>query len=146
MPPRAYIETTIVSYLTSRPSGEPLSREHQQLTRRWWEQRRQRFELYVSEIVLDEAARGDPSAAESRRLVIETLPILRVNEPARQLAAAILASAALPIATVNAMDFLLTWNCTHIANGIVLRTVGAVSREMGFEPPIVCTPEELMEG
>ena len=96
-------------------------------------------------------------AAAARLAVLEPFPILRVTEEARELAAAILQSTALPpkaaadamhiaVATVNAMDFLLTWNCTHIANAIVFRTVATVCREMGFEPTTVCTPEELMEG
>lgn len=155
--PKIYIETTIVSYLVSRPSGEPLSLGHQKLTREWWERRRSRFDLYVSEVVLEEAARGDAAAAQARLSVIENLPVLRVTNEAKKLAGAILRSAALPsgaaadaahiaIATVNAMDFLLTWNCTHIANGFILRRIATICREMNLEPPTVCTPEELMEG
>ena len=157
MLPKTYIETTIVSYLASRPSNEPVARVHQQLTHQWWDRRRASFDLYVSEVVLDEATRGDQAAASARMAIIESLPVLGATEEARRLAAAILASAALPaksaadalhiaIATVNAMDFLLSWNCTHIANAIIFRRVSAVCREMGYEPPVVCTPEELMEG
>jgi len=146
-----------VSYLTAWPAREPVTKVHQQLTREWWNTRRTRFELFISEVVLDEAARGDTSAALARLGVLESIPILRVNDEARGLAAALLRSAALPpkaaadalhiaVATVNAMDFLLTWNCTHIANAIAFRTVARVCREMGFEPTTVCTPEELMEG
>jgi predicted nucleic acid-binding protein len=155
--PKAYLETTIVSYLTAWPAREPVTKVHQGITREWWDERRNRFDLFISEIVLDEAARGDQIAAAARLAVLEPFPILRVTEEARELAAAILESTALPpkaaadamhiaVATVNAMDFLLTWNCTHIANAIVFRTVANVCREMGFEPTTVCTPEELMEG
>lgn len=157
MRPKAYLETTIVSYLTAWPAREPVTKAHQGLTREWWDEKRNRFDLFISEIVLDEAARGDQMAAAARLAVLESFPILRVTEQARELAAAILRSTALPpkaaadamhiaVATVNAMDFLLTWNCTHIANAIVFRTVATVCREMGFEPTTVCTPEELMEG
>jgi hypothetical protein len=154
---KTYIETSIISYLVARPSSDALAKAHQDLTREWWERRRMRFELYISQIVLDEARRGDPEAASARLAIAETLPVLKLSEDARQLTAAILRSAALPpkaaadaahiaIATVNAMEFLLTWNCTHIANGVILRKVAAVCREMNLEPPTVCTPEELMEG
>jgi len=95
--------------------------------------------------------------ATARLSLMEAIPILSVNEEARRLARAILKSAALPpkaaadalhiaVATVNAMDFLLSWNCTHIANAIVFRRIAILCREMGFDPPVVCTPEELMEG
>ena len=157
MPARTYIETTIVSYLTSRPSGDPLSRAHQEVTREWWLRRRSGFELYVSEVVLAEAERGDPTFAEARLRIVDGMPILKLTDRAKELAAAILLSAALPkkaaadaahiaVATVNSMDYLLTWNCTHIANAIILRKVNALCRQLGYEPPTVCTPEELMEG
>jgi hypothetical protein len=115
------------------------------------------FELFVSEIVLSESERGDSAMAQARLSMLNGLSVLRVNEQALHLAEAILASAALPrkaaadaahiaVATVNAMDFLLTWNCTHIANAIILRRITRLCRESGYEPPTVCTPEELMEG
>ena len=152
---KVYIETTIVSYLTSRPSGDSLTRSHQELTRDWWNGRRAGFDIYVSEVVVDEAARGDRVMAAARLSLIQSIPILSVNEDARTLAAAILRSAALPskaaadalhiaVATVNAIDYLLSWNCTHIANAMIARRISAISREMGFDPPTVCTPEELM--
>jgi predicted nucleic acid-binding protein len=154
---KAYIETSVIGYLCSRPTRDELTNAHQKLTREWWERRRSLFELYVSELVVDEVARGNAAEARVRLSVVGALPILKVSDQAKQLAAAILRSAALPakagadathiaIATVNAMDFLLTWNCTHIANGIILRRVTALCRNMGYDPPIVCTPEELMEG
>ena len=108
MPQKVYIETTIVSYLTSRPSGDTLTRSHQELTHEWWKARRDQFEIYVSEIVLDEAGRGDRSMATARLGLVEAIPVLSVNEEARTLAAAILKSAALPPkATADAL--LLPW-------------------------------------
>jgi len=111
--------------------------------------------MYVSVEVLNEIRRGDPSAATLRLAYVEPLPVLEADNQARSLAAEILRTAALPkkaaadaahiaIATVNGMDFLLTWNCTHIANGIVQRAVSRLSRDMGLEPPTIVTPEELM--
>ncbi len=155
MLPKIYLETSVVSYLTAWPSRAPLTNAHQQLTREWWQTRRPRFDVYISEIVIDEAMRGDEEAARTRLEILKPLPMLRVSEDARSLAREIIRSAAIPakaaadamhisVATVNAMEFLLTWNCTHIANAIIFRNVSAVCREMGFEPPVVCTPEELM--
>ncbi|MGN6186246.1 MAG: type II toxin-antitoxin system VapC family toxin [Thermoanaerobaculia bacterium] len=105
--------------------------------------------------VLKEIRRGDPGAAAQRLRYVESLPVLEADDQARGLAATILRTSALPakagadaahiaIAVVNGMDFLLTWNCTHIANGIVERAISRLSRELGFEPPMIVTPEELM--
>jgi predicted nucleic acid-binding protein len=155
--PKVYLESSVVSYLAARdrPSRDVIATAHQQITREWWERRRKNFELYVSVEVLNEIRRGNPEAAALRLTYVESLPILEADDQARALAAEILRTAALPskaaadaahiaIATVNGMDFLLTWNCTHIANGIVQRAVSRISREMGLEPPTIVTPEELM--
>jgi predicted nucleic acid-binding protein len=155
--PTVYLESSVISYLAARPSRDIVVAAHQQLTHEWWDRRREKFELYVSVEVLNEIRRGDADEARRRLAYVESLPVLAADEQARGLAAEILRSSALPakavadalhiaIATVNGMEFLLTWNCTHIANGIVLRTVTRVCREAGFEPPTVVTPEELMEG
>lgn len=130
---------------------------HQQLTRDWWDSRRTRFEIYVSELVVQEVSRGDVIAANDRLKAISGYPVLRVNPLAQSLADSILRRAVLPskaaadalhisIAAVNGMNFLITWNCAHIANGFILQSVNTLCRDAGFEPPIVCTPEELMEG
>lgn len=113
--------------------------------------------MFVSELVVQEAGRGDPNAARARLEIIAEYPVLRINPVARNLADSILKKAVLPskaaadalhiaLAAVNGMAFLLTWNCTHIANGFVLQSVNVLCQEAGFDPPIVCTPEELMEG
>ena len=137
-PPRTYIESSVISYLAARPSRDIVATAHQQLTREWWERRRQHFELYVSVEVLNEIRRGDAEASRLRLQYVESLPVLEADDQARALAAAILRSSALPvkaaadamhisIATVNGMEFLLTWNCTHIANGIAARAVPQVT-------------------
>jgi len=155
--PKTYLESSVISYLAARPSRDIVATAHQQLTREWWEQRRHHFDLYVSIEVLNEIRRGDADAARNRLSFIESIPVLEVDVQARSLASEILKTSALPmkaaadamhiaIATVNGMDFLLTWNCTHIANGIVQRVITRICREIGYEPPTVVTPEELMEG
>jgi predicted nucleic acid-binding protein len=157
MLPKTYVETSVISYLTARQSRDQIAAAHQQLTRDWWDGRRARFDIYVSELVVQEAGRGDAIAARDRLEAISGFPVLRVNPVAQRLADSILRRAILPskasadalhisLAAVNGMNFLVTWNCTHIANGFVLQSVNLLCRDAGFEPPIVCTPEELMEG
>ena len=157
MLPKIYIETSVISYLTARSSRDEIAAVHQRLTRDWWNQRRSRFDIHVSELVVQEASRGDVVAAEERLKALFGYPVIRINAAARALADMILRANVLPakaaadalhiaLAAVSGMNFLLTWNCTHIANGFVLESVNSICRDAGVEPPIVCTPEELMEG
>ena len=150
-----YIETTIVSYLTSLPSRDIVIAAHQQITREWW-QGCGRFEIYVSQIVLQEAGEGDPEAAKSRLKALEDINILELGEEARALANELVKRKAIPqktvldafhiaIAVVNGMDYLLTWNCTHIANASIRNKIERICRLKGYDPPVICTPEELME-
>jgi predicted nucleic acid-binding protein len=151
----AYLDSNVISYLTARPSRDVVTLAHQQLTREWWDKQRRKFELHISELVLFEIARGNAHAARARLDFVEELPVLRITDAARSLADKIFRATTLPdkaapdalhvaVAAVNGMDFLLTWNCTQIANAFVLKTVNAVCRDSGYEPPIVCTPEELL--
>lgn len=153
--PSTYLDSNVISYLTARPSRDIVSLAHQQVTREWWDRHRHAFDLHVSELVLYEIGRGDAEAAQARLQLVQGLPVLQGTAEARALADRIFRATTLPdkaasdalhvaIAAVNGMDFLLTWNCTHIANGVVLKVVNTVCRENGYEPPIVCTPEELL--
>jgi len=150
-----YLETTIPSYLTARPSRDIVRAAEQEVTRGWW-LRRSSFALYVSELVLSEVAAGDPGAAEARLDALGGIAILGVNDDARGLATDLLAAAALPpiavadalhiaIAACNGVDFLLTWNCRHIANAVMRPYIERTCRASGFEPPVICTPRELGE-
>lgn len=147
MKPTVYIETTVPSYLVAWRSPELVMAANQEATRSWWETSRPNFELFVSEIVVMEASGGDEEAAELRLGVLEGLPVLDVSAPVEALAERLLAGAAVPekaktdalhiaVATVHGIDYLLTWNCKHIANAIM---------RPGYDPPIICTPLELME-
>ncbi|HEV2945904.1 MAG TPA: type II toxin-antitoxin system VapC family toxin [Gemmataceae bacterium] len=153
---RVYLETTIPSYLTGWLSRDLVTAAHQQITREWWETSRQDFELFISQFVLDEAALGDPVASRRRLEMLKDLPLLDVGEEVYALANELMNRVPLPanavadslhiaIATVNGMDYLLTWNCTHIANASLRSFIEAVCRENGYEPPVICTPEELMK-
>jgi hypothetical protein len=130
-----------------RPSRE--SRD----TVEWWGAR-EAFELFVSDAVLAEARLGDPAAAARRLAAAQPLTVLAATGDAQHLANALLAAATMPrkaaidavhvaIAAVNGMDFLLTWNCAHIANAVMRPRIESVCRSVGFEPPTICTPEEL---
>lgn len=157
MKPRLYLETTVPSYLTSRPSRDLVIAAHQQITKEWWAIRRKAFRLYISQLVVDEASAGDAVAARSRLSVVSDLPLLDITPDVSTLASAVLASGELPrkaatdaahiaIAAVHGMDFLLTWNCAHIANAVIGRALARICREHGFECPVICTPEELLGG
>jgi hypothetical protein len=128
---------------------------HQQVTHEWWSAR-SAFELFVSQFVLDEAAAGDNAAAERRLHVLEDIMLLDVTEDAILLAGQLVAGGGLPpnarvdalhvaVAAANGMNYLLTWNCKHIANGSTRGRIEELCRAAGFEPPIICTPLELMQ-
>jgi predicted nucleic acid-binding protein len=153
--PKIYIETSVISYLTARPSRDVVVLAHQQLTRDWWENRRSEFEVFASAIVALEAERGDPAAARARIDLLANIPRLSASQAAEGLVPILLRETGLPtkayadmahvaLAAVHGMQYLLTWNCRHIANAMILRTVVRSCRQLGYEPPVVCTPEELM--
>ena len=154
MKQKLYMETTIPSYLTSRPSRDLVIAGHQQVTKDWWEKRRDAFEIYISQMVIDEASAGDPDAARQRMLIVRDFALLDITPEVGYLAAAILASGVLPrkaatdaahiaIAAVHGIDFLLTWNCVHIANAVIARDIAKICRQYDWESPVICTPEEL---
>ena len=150
-----YLETTFISYLVARPSRDLLVAAHQQATQDWWAERRDAFECYVSQVVIDEATAGDPAEVQKRLVVLGSLSALDVTDETEALTQAILSSGALPpnavrdaahvaVAAVHAVDFLLTWNCRHIANAEKRPELEALCQLAGFRCPIICTPLELM--
>jgi predicted nucleic acid-binding protein len=150
-----YIETSIVSYLTARPSRDVRASAWQQLTHQWWNESRPAYEVFTSELVVAEATGGDSQAAERRLEVLAGIPELPMDEEVRDLAARLLADGGMPakaeadalhvaVAAVQSMDYLLTWNCRHIDNAAtkpVIRSICAVS---GTMCPEICTPMELL--
>jgi predicted nucleic acid-binding protein len=152
----AYLETTVVGYLCSRLSRDLITAAHQEVTQEWWDTRRQQLELFVSELVVREAGAGDPNAARKRLAALEGIPQLDLNENCRRLARDLLKAHVLPqeaaedalhvaVAAVHGMRYLVTWNYAHIANAQRRAGIEEVCRDAGYEPPIICTPEELME-
>jgi len=155
MKARLYLETTVPSYLTARLTRDLIRASHQQITQEWWEHRRKDFEVFISQLVLDEAAAGDPSAAGQRLAILADLPVMDLSEDVFSLAAVLVQTLALParaatdaahiaVAAVNEMHFLVTWNCTHIANAEMATKIHDVCRRHGFTAPVICPPEELM--
>ena len=156
MKPRVYLETTIPSYLTARSSRDLVIAAHQQVTQEWWSNRRVAFELYVSQVVIQEAGGGHDEAARKRLEVLEDLPLVDIDDEVAELGQALLADVPLPAkaaidaihiaaAVVSGMDYLLTWNCKHIANAALRSRIEGVCRSRGYDPPVICTPEELLE-
>ena len=157
MKQKVYVETSIVSYYTGRPSRDLVTAARQQVTREWWEENRQAFDTYISALVLEEAEGGDPSAATKRLEALEGMPILGLTTEVEDLATALIADGPIPenhaedalhiaIASINGMDFLLTWNFTHINNAIMKREITKICEGKGYECPIICSPEELVGG
>ncbi len=153
--PKVYLETTIASYLTAHTSRNLVVAAHQELTLEWWNQHRHRFDVFVSALVLEEAASGDPEMAARRLVELRGIPVLGLDEDARALAKRFLDSGLLPtkavgdaihvaLATLHGMDYLLTWNCRHIANAEIVRGLVRLCAEAGYELPALCTPEQLM--
>ena len=153
--PKVYLETTIASYLTAWPSLDLLMAANQETTREWWANRKDAFELFVSQTVIKESGAGDPDAAQRRLEFLKPFPRLDITEEVEALAAKLIADVPLPpkaqadalhiaVAAVNKMNYLLTWNCTHIANATLRSRIEAVCRSQGYEPPVVCTPQEML--
>jgi predicted nucleic acid-binding protein len=155
MPPRVYVETSVISYLAARPSRDLVTAARQQITHDWWRRRRPHFEVFVSQLVLDEARAGDPEAATRRADLLVDLPLVEITSVAVGLARRLIEAAGLPqragadalhIATAacHGLEYLLTWNAAHIANAEYRPRVERTCRAHGYEPPALCTPDELM--
>ena len=150
-----YIETTIVSYLTARPSRDVIRAARQTITKQWWEDRREDFDLVASQVILNEAKRGDKHAAERRIRILDGLTLLEITGEAVELAATIVGKGLMPpkaaddamhlaVTAVHGVNFLLTWNCRHLANAEMMSAIASALTAEGYRVPIVCTPDELM--
>jgi hypothetical protein len=145
-----YIETTIISYLRQKPSPQVVTAARQLLTHRWWNEERSNYELVVSQYVIDEASGGDPTRAADRLATLDGIPLLPHDPEIPRIAAAIVSLGVLPpkaqvdalhIATVahHRIQYLLTWNCKHIANAKILPRIHAVLEDLEIPIPIICT-------
>jgi predicted nucleic acid-binding protein len=156
MKPTVYVETSVIGYLTSWPSGDLVVAGRQKITRDWWRDAAARYELIVSEVVLREASTGDAQAMKDRLAVLEPLQLVDISNEAAELAQTLMAHGAVPstetedalhiaLAAVHGMEYLVTWNFKHIANAAMRRKINDVCVMAGYDPPIICSPDELAE-
>lgn len=154
MKPIVYLESSVISYLTSRPNRDVIIAGRQAITLDWWENQRQRFELRISILVEEEIGRGDPKAAQLRLETVADIPSLTISDEATKIADLLLAKAAVPkgseedalhigIAAAQGVDFLLTWNFKHINNAETKETIVQIVESCGYKCPQLCSPEEL---
>jgi len=156
MKQKIYLETSVISYLAARPSRDLIVAANQQVTQDWWQTRKDSFELFISQLVIQEAGSGDVQAASMRLEFVEDIPLLDITEESIWLAERLVAEKAIPekasedalhiaLSAAHGMDYLLTWNFKHIANATMRANVELVCRLNGYEPPVICSPLELME-
>ena len=150
-----YIETSIPSYLTARPSRDVRAAAWQQITSQWWDEARDHYELFTSALVIVEASDGNPEAASRRLESLQGIPELLIDEEAQSLAEKLVWEGGMPtvakadalhvaIAAVHGMDYLLTWNCRHIGNAARKPIIRAICVAAGYSYPEICTPMELL--
>ena len=156
MKPLVYIETTVVSYLTARTSCDLVAAARQRATQQWWDREREHYDLIISEAVVGEAAQGDEGAAARRLAVLAGLPEVDLTDAGAALAEAPLHPGPIPLkaaldathiaaAASAGADYLLTWNFKHLANAALRKRIEQTCRSSGYEPPTICTPEELLD-
>ncbi|MEO0413992.1 MAG: type II toxin-antitoxin system VapC family toxin [Verrucomicrobiota bacterium] len=150
-----YIETTIPSLYTGRPSSQLVEAARQQLTHNWWDLERDNYQIVTSQTVIDECARGEKLMADKRVKFLEGIPLLRLTDDVALIAKELLAAQIIPmkaaddaihiaVASVHEIDYLLTWNCKHLANPKIWWRVSDVVTKFGYKPSVICTPEDLI--
>lgn len=156
MRPKIYVETSIISYLAARPSRDLVLAGHQQITHQWWAARRASFDPFASEAVVNEASAGDAEAARRRLDFLGALPLLDITDEVSSLAEELIRQGPIPpkavvdavhvaVSAVYGLDYLLTWNCSHLANAKLRTRIDQVCISLGYRAVVICTPEELME-
>jgi predicted nucleic acid-binding protein len=151
-----YIETSVVSFLRENPSASSESVQRQRLTRKWWISCRRRYELVTSQYVVDEARAGQADRAQERLGFLAGVPLVPLSDEVDALAAQIMMRAILPkdalvdalhiaSAAVSRVDYLLTWNCSHIANPMILPRVFRTLDDFALPFPVICTPKDMLE-
>ena len=151
-----YLETTVVGNIVGRLHPDPKTAARQQVTREWWTGASDRYDLYVSEITIEECGDGDPDAAKERLDLVQNIDLIETSPEAEELAELLVNRLAVPaseprdalhiaIATVNAVQFIVTWNFKHILNPHLQTKIANACREGGYEPPVICTPQQLLE-
>ncbi|MCY4278168.1 MAG: type II toxin-antitoxin system VapC family toxin [Gammaproteobacteria bacterium] len=151
-----YVETSVVSLLAARPSGDYRTRGNQETTELWWKDANERFELIASKRVLYEPRAGDAHAAQRRLAFLETIKVVDSPVASGRLCDALLEAGVVPRGAVTdaghiadaatlGVDFLVTWNFRHIANAAMRERIEGLCQIAGYPAPIICTPYELLE-
>jgi hypothetical protein len=139
-----YIETSVIGYLTARSTRNLVIAGNIETTRDWWQNRRNDFLLYISQVVLDEVAKGDTEIALKRVEIVNEMPLVELNQAVRNLAAQFLIRSNLPAKASDDAVHIAAANCKHIANAQIQRKLAGLSLDLGYELPIICTPYELL--
>ena len=150
-----YIETSIPSYLTARPSRDVRTAAWQQITCQWWDEACSHHNLFISELVRVEAGEGDVEAAARRLSSLQDIPELAIDEEVRALAERLTEEGGVPpsagadalhiaVAAVHGIDYLLTWNFRHIDNAAAKPIMRSICALAGYSCPEICTPLELL--
>ncbi len=156
MKPTVYIETSVISYYTAKPSRDIIILAHQEITREWWKDKIRHYTPYVSSVVIDEITEGNQIESKKRIKEVQKFKSLEVTNSVIELAKIYLKETSLPekaridsyhlaLSTFHGVDFLVTWNCKHIANGNVVKKIQTINEREGYQTPFICTPEELIE-
>ena len=151
---KVYVESSVISYITARPSRDLVVSARQAITNEWWEQKRKKYEVYISELVIEEISSGDKEAAQKRLDVVKQIPNLEITEIAKDLATLLISSGAVPenspedalhigLAAAQGVEYLLTWNFKHINNATKRADITQIIESQGFLSPVLCSPEEL---
>lgn len=151
-----YLETTVIGHIAGRLHADAVIIGRQTTTRRWWSTAKGRYMLFASNLVVSECAEGDAVTAMERLEVLEKIALLDIDEETEKLAIALLANHAVPgteprdathiaVAAVNGVNYLATWNFKHIMNPSTQHLIESICRHVGYEPPTICTPEQLLE-
>ncbi|NER93522.1 MAG: type II toxin-antitoxin system VapC family toxin [Symploca sp. SIO1B1] len=151
-----YIETSVISYLTSKMSRDLVIAAHQEISLVWWEKRRFNYRLFISRVVMDEITAGDEQLAQRRGKLVEGIRLLPITEEMTKLAKHFVEKGILPqksaadalhvaIAAISKIDFVLSWNCRHIANAEIKKAIGKACQSLGYQAPSICTPLELLD-
>jgi hypothetical protein len=154
MRPTIYLDSSVPSYWLEQ-GPDPIVQGRHLITRKWWADDLPRFDVYISQVVLDELAKGDPERAAKRLELVSDFPLLEIDEAVRHAAQFYVQSLAMPskdqadavdlaLASLNDIEYLVTWNFAHLANAGKRTHIEVLNRRLHVSSPVICSPEELM--
>ena len=155
MKKRVYIETSVISFLTARPSNNIVLAGHQSSTHEFWDKKGS-YELFISDLVIQECEKGDADCAQNRLEAITDIPALNIDREVELLAGELISKKTVPknsledavhiaVASISEIDFIVTWNFKHINNPFMKQLIRNIVTDNGYNMPEICSPEELLE-